>query len=411
MPNFSRESPMRKNVPVIWDPIRWSSSWFDLFRYPVNSRDGLPPYARAEAILGVIKQLRKYRRSPGLWVTVDAPGRWYMDELKDTLASCNQPVAISMVGQEVSISDFFKLPGSYSLKPATPDFIASVFDEFSLSPRERSKLQVLRALARVTVAGTKEIASVSGFSHTYMRKLLPELVRDRYVEHQEDGSREKTNKYPLWMIKRAGIQYVQQSWNIPDNLGFKGLRVEQKYAGQKHRKIARLWWSWLKEAYGTDYEIWQVWPEPAVGNSHPDALAWGAYQGVETLAWLEVESGKKSRDRIVQDIMARYQQAKAVANAYEMQMIFVVLAQPWVLKSLQNYALLFIPWNVSLIFENWRNVGYLSKPIFGEFNSMMKGDGYPYIKEISRIIKKDPNYLSPRMLPHLADEFFSSGPV
>lgn len=187
--------------------------------------------------------------------------------------------------------------------------------------------------------------------------------------------------------------------------------MEQKYAGQKHRKIARLWWSWLKEAYGADYEIWQVWPEPAVGKTHPDALAWGAYQGVETLAWLEVESGKKSRDRVVQDIMVRYQRAKVVANTYDMQMIFVILAQPWVLRSLQNFALFFIPWNVSLIFENWRNVGYLSKPIFGEFNSMMKGDGYPYIKEISRIIKQDPNYLSPRMLPHLADELYNSDPV
>ena len=401
---------MRRNVPAIWDPIRWSSSWFDLFRYPVNSRDGLPPYARAAAILGVMKQLRRYRRSPGLWVTVDAPGRWYIDELKCALASCNQPVAISLAGQEVAISEFFKVPGSYSLKPAAPEFTTFAFDEFSLSPRERSKLQVLRALARVTAAGTKEIASMSGLSHTYMRNLLPELVRDRYIAHLEAGSREKMNKYPLWMINRAGIQYAQQSWNIPDKLGFKGLRMEQKYAGQKHRKIARLWWSWLKEAYGTDYEIWQVWPEPAVDNSHPDALAWGDYQGVETLAWLEVESGKKSRDRTVQDIMVRYHRAQAVANKYDVQMIFAVLAQPWVLKSLQNHALFFIPWNVSLIFENWRNVGYLSKPIFGEFNSMMKGDGYPYIKKISKIIKKDPSYFSPRMLPHLADEFFSGGP-
>jgi hypothetical protein len=45
---------------------------------------------------------------------------------------------------------------------------------------------------------------------------------------------------------------------VPDNLRFKGIRVEQKYAGQKHRKMARMWRAWLKEAYGSDYDIWQT---------------------------------------------------------------------------------------------------------------------------------------------------------
>jgi len=402
---------MRRNVPAIWAPVRWSSSWFDLFRYPVNARDGLPPYARAQAILGVMKQLRKYRRSPSLWVTIDAPGSWYMNEIKSILASCEQSLAISMIGQPISISDFIRLPGNYLARPVTPNFTASVFDESTLNPRERSKLEVLRALARISVAGTKEIASASGFSHTYMRRLLPELVEDRYVVYLEEGSRDKANKYPLWKIKRSGIQYVQLSWNVPDKIGFKGLRVEQKYAGQKHRKIARLWWYWLKEAYGSDYKVWQAWSEPSIGSAHPDALAWGAYRGVETLAWLEVESGKKSRERTVKDIMIRYKQAKAIAELHNVQMIFVVLAQPWVLKSLQNYALFLIPWNVALIFENWRNTGYLSKPIFGGFNSMMKGSGYPFIKNVSKKIKKDPNYLIPNTFHHLTDDLPKSNLV
>ena len=384
---------MRRNVPVVWEPVRWSSGWLDLFRYPINSRDGLPPSARAEAIIAVMKQLKKYRKSPSLWVTVEGPGKWYINELRNVVSECSQSIAISAAGPDLSFSSFLKIPGIYPVKPSAPEFPTYVFDEFSLPQKERAKLQVLRALARMSIAGTKEIASTSGFSHTYMRKLLPELVREGYVLYHEKGVKEKRIKSPVWQIKRTGIQYVHQSWNIPNNLRFKGIRVEQKYAGQKHRKIARMCWAWLKEAYGSDYEIWQAWPEPSIGNAHPDALAWGSYKGIETFAWLEVESGKKSGKRIANDILNRYEQANRISEAHDMPMIFVVLAQRWVLTSLQNNALFFIPSNVALIFENWRNVGYLSTPNFGYFNSMIGGVRFPYIKNISKIIKKDPNYI------------------
>ena len=403
---------MPRNVPVIWEPTRYLSGWLDTFRYPVNSCDGLPPSARAEAILGVMKQLKKYRRYPSLWVTVDSPGKWYITELRFALlVGGRQPIAVTAAGKEPSYSRFSGSPGIYSVKPSVPEFPMSVFDEFSMPQKEKAKLQILRALARMSIAGTKEIASTAGYSHTYMRKLLPELVREGYVRYHENGVKEKRIKVPVWEIRRPGIQYAQQSWNIPDNLRFKGIRVEQKYAGQKHRKMARMWWAWLKEAYGSDYEIWQTWTEPSIANTHPDALAWGSYQGVETLAWLEVESGKKSGARIVKDIVDRYIQAKRFAKEHGVQMIFAILAQQWVLKFLQNKGFFLIPWNIALILENWRNAGYLSKPIFGEFNSMMRGNGYPYIKNISKIIKKDPNFLASKFSSEVLDELLNGGPV
>jgi predicted transcriptional regulator len=402
---------MPRNVPVIWEPTRYLSGWLDSFRYPVNSCDGLPPSARAEAILGVMKQLKKYRRFPSLWVTVDSPGIWYITELRLALFGTRQPIAITAVGEEPSYGSFFGSPGVYPVKPGAPVFPVSVFDEFSMPQKERAKLRILRALARMSIAGTKEIASTAGYSHTYMRKLLPELVQEGYVLYHERGMREKRIKVPVWEIRRPGIQYAHQSWNIPDNLRFKGIRVEQKYAGQKHRKMARMWWAWLKEAYGSDYEIWQTWTEPSVANTHPDALTWGSYKGVETLAWLEVESGKKSGERIVKDMMHRYGQAKRMAQEHDMQMIFAILGQQWVLKFLQNKGFFLISWNIALILENWRNVGYLSKPIFGEFNSMMRGNGYPYIKNISRIIKKDPNFLTPKFSLEAIDELLNGGPI
>lgn len=391
--------------------MRCLSGWLDLFRYPVNSRDGLPPSARVDAILGVMKQLKKYRRSPSLWVTVDSPGNWYITELKFALFGNRQPIAITAVGQDPSFSSFLGHPAIYPAKPGAPTFRVAVFDEFSMPQKERAKLQIVRALVRMSIAGTKEIASTAGYSLTYMRKLLPELVQEGYVRYHEKEIEEKRIKAPAWEIRRLGIQYAHQSWNIPNNLRFKGLRMEQKYAGQKHRKMARMWWAWLKETYGSDYEIWQTWTELSIANTHPDALAWGSYNGVETLAWLEVESGKKSGERIVKDMMHRYGQAKSMAQEHDVQMIFAILGQQWVLKYLQNQGFFLIPWNIALILENWRNIGYLSKPIFGEFNSMMRGNGFPYIKNISKIIKQDPNFLTPKFSSEARDELLNGGPL
>ncbi len=395
---------MQRNVPVIWEPMRWSSNWIDLFRYPVNSRDGLPASARAEAILAVMKQLKKYRKSPSLWVAVDGPGTWYISELGHALFGCYQSIAVSTPDTKVSMSSFFRLPGAYSAKPSAPSFLASVFDEFSLPQKERTKLQVLRTLARMSIAGTKEIASASGYSHTYMRKLLPELAQERYVLYHESGIKEKKFKTPVWQIKRTGIQYAQRSWNIPDNVRFKGIRVEQKYGGQKHRKISRLWWAWLKKAYGSDYEIWQTWSEPSLGDAHPDALAWGSYQGLETLAWLEVESGKKSRMQTIRDIMYRYDRACIIAEAYDLQAIFVVLAQPWVLRSLQKGIRFSIPSNMAIVFENWRNAGYLCKPVFGDSSPLMGDKDYPYIQHTAKMLKKRPDFLLSKVSSKVVDE-------
>lgn len=376
-------------LQVKWNPGQVNNKWLDLFEYHVNSRDGLPPSARAEAVIVVMKRLNARRRAPCLHVVVDSPGRWYTTALNDSLRGYSQPIAIKGSREGLTFSDFYRMPGLFPVKPAAPDFRVQMFDESLLNRKERSKLQILRNLARVSFAGTKEIASLAGLSHTYARKLLPELVLDRFVEYHNDGFGGKARSYPVWEIKRAGVQYVHQSWNIPGNMKFRGVRAEQKYAGQKHRKIARLWRAWLTKAYESYFEIWQVWPELALESAYPDALAWGSYDGVETLAWLEVESGKKSRKDLAKDIVSRFILAKKLAEWFEIQIIFVVLAQPWVLRSLATHGFFIIPENVALAFENWRNFGSLPEPIFGKFNSMSEDGTYPLVKDFSKELLRE----------------------
>jgi len=320
---------------------------------------------------------------------VDAPGTWYTKALKDSLREQYQPIALNGIGDGLDFSDFRRMPALFPVRPAAPDFLVQSFDDSLLSRKEQSKLRILRSLARVSFTGTKEIASLSGMSHTYARKLLPELVMDRFVEYYENGLGWKPRNYPVWKIKRLGIQYVHQSWNIPANTKFRGIRSEQKYAGQKHRKIARLWRAWLIDAKGSNFEIRQAWPEPALKPAYPDALAWGSYNGVETLAWLEIEIGKKSRRDLVKNIVSRFLLSKKFAEWFEIRIIFVVLAQPWVLRTLAKNGSFIVTENDALIFENWRNFGNLPEPIFGEFNSTSKDGTYPLMKDLSKELLRE----------------------
>jgi len=104
---------------------------------------------------------------------------------------------------------------------------------------------------------------------------------------------------------------------------------------------------------------------------------------------------------VVDDLMGRYKQARVFAEERKINVIFAVLSLPWVLKALENYGLFLIPGSVALLFDNWRHRGYLPVPIFGGFNSL--GNDYEYIKQLSQIIKKNPDIFLPKLLPALWD--------
>jgi hypothetical protein len=65
-------------------------------------------------------------------------------------------------------------------------------------------------------------------------------------------------------------------------------------------------------------------------KANPDALAWKEILGAETLFSLEVESGKSSRDLILDKTSTRWLKATGYAEAIEVQLVFVFLAMPWV---------------------------------------------------------------------------------
>jgi hypothetical protein len=390
----------------MWQPSQTTLGWLNLFVYRINGKAGLPPSAWDEIIARLMNQLKARTRFPCLWVKVDSQGQWFVTELKILLSQRSLPVLITNAHEKrdaaALLGEFLATPSMTPAKLLAPDFLIPIFSEETLNQREKAKLAILRPLARMLSAFTKEVASTSGFGLTYVRPILLELVEEGLVLPFEESITPNSRKYPSWQITRKGLRYVLSSWNIPGNIRIMSVIKEQKYSGRKHRKLSRFGRARVVDAYTIDFEVWDAWTEPALGSAHPDSLVIGSYKGVETIIWLEVETGKKSGRHVVQDLMFRYKQARQFAEDRKVNVIFAVLALPWVLKALENYGLFLIPGNMALIFDNWRHGGYLPLPIFGGFNSL--GNEYEYIKNLSQIIKKNPNLFIPKLLSELLDE-------
>ena len=374
---------MQHTLPVTWAQREiWNNgSWIDLWIYRVNACDGLPPSARAKVIKGVYRQLKRYRSLPCLWVQVDSPGDWYITALEWALRGQKIMVNVSPVGQELSIVGFPTVPWVRDWPWPQPQFGCSVFDEASLTKAQKAELKILRCMARMEMAGVKEIASLAGFGVTYVRKILARLSKNRLVQPFDSGSVMKNRKDPLWAIRRRGIQYVRQSWNIPYKFPFRSIRVEQKYAGRKHRRMCRLFRSRLEKAYGADFQVWQSWSEPALAYANPDALIWGTYRGVETLVWLEVETGKKAAQEHVKEIVYRFWQAKEITERHGVLLIFVFLAVPWVLRAVAKSASFPLTKRTAVILDNWMDYKNLAKPNFEGFNSISSDNEFKLEKK------------------------------
>jgi len=292
-----------------------------------------------------------------LWVELDAPGTWYADELH-RLTSCSSKLVISPPGvtpepvdfpqphnllTQSPIQDIFRLP---DCRPSTP---------ISMHP---SVLRVLRTLARLERAQTLEIASLAGFGKSYTHTLLQKLVQLGYTHSG------KVWRYPGWILTHSGLRQAHLSWNLPPKLSFRRYRREHSRAGPRHRRIARLWRAWLEEAFPYHLKVWDCWTEFAMHPGFPDALAWGVWQGQETLFWLEVDTGHASEDELRSTYRTRYHRALIHAAQVNIPTVFVLLSMPWVLRAVvpifNN-----ISDKMAVIAEDWRRFGELPVPEFG----------------------------------------------
>ena len=359
--------------------------WTDTFIFPVRHDRALPPWNYAEVVKTVIKILRKWRKSPSLWVPVMAPGKWYFDEMKYALRKASIPVAVTNGRAIPQILDFSKLPGIYD----APCLGTEPADPLAVPDLTENALRSLLLMARFTVAYRNEVECSLMLGETASRTALKTLAKHGFIEyHPNDGninahlltSRQRiTGKnrrgikwngdyWPYWKIRRPGVSAALRVWGVPAGVQFDYRLERTRLLNSHHRSRSRQWPKWLSLAL-PHAEIYAGWNEVSILGlrARPDALAWGKIHGVETLFWLEVESGRFTRNRLVEKTAVRWMKAKGYASIVDVHLIFVLLGMPWV-REAARIAFTDVPRNCAVIISSGRrlNFGKLPYPKWGE---------------------------------------------
>ena len=338
-----------------WESLLVGKGWADLFVFPVNSSDGLPPFDYAELIQLLASPLALWRRGgASAWVKVNAPGTWFLAEIRNSLRGLPLPVAVTAYDCKPQITNFSFRPRTF-FSPSPPPPAADDLPKGTNELPER-ELACLRVLARLETAFTSEIASLAGMSIPYARQALVALRKQR-LAYYESGD------YPFWKLSRPGLSLALRSWNVPASMKYSFYKERARSQG-RHRRDARLWPAWLRRAW-PHAEIWSAWSEVSIpGRLFPDALAWGRLDDQETLFWLEVESGKASRADLQLKMTQRLSRAAVYTNQFSLCLVFAVLAPPWVRETV---AQVFhnLPQSVSVVLTDWKDFGQLPTPKWG----------------------------------------------
>jgi hypothetical protein len=360
-----RERLLRKNlrIPVTWSPLFCGNGYIEAYKINVSANVGLPPFAQFKILCRIIREVDKYTPFPHYWISVDAPGHWYLNELKRFFYHTSNIVAVLQSGKKPREEDFqSRVYSRYETLAYPPTFLTGDLPmRLSIPPGE---FRVLQSLARVRLAAAIELSSLSGFTWRNTRSIAQKLSQKGLIRRKKNG------KYEAWEITRRGIREVYRSWKTMYNFNTKRVCCEQKFAGWRHRRVSRLWARTLRTSWGSRVQIWESWSEVnlggiyPVGGIYPDSVAWGNYNGKEVLFWLEVETGKHSHGQIQRKYQYRLNKVKQYARICGLPIIFTILGPPWTIVSIAPH-LTDIPGNVALVLHPWMELDNLPYPDFG----------------------------------------------
>jgi hypothetical protein len=310
-----------------------------------------------------------------------APGRWYFEEVKYALRNPSIPVAVTKGKEHLPRTiDFSVLPGIREI-PSPPGLPTDELSTFQLSERT---ISCLLALARLTVAYTNEISRYCMINEAYCLESLRELESLRYIEHREDpfinshlmtarqkssmGSVKEEGIRPYWRIRRPGVSAALRHWGVPAGVPFEFRSERNKLVDGPHRRRSRQWPTWVQKAL-PHANIYAGWSEVGIPGlrANPDSLAWGDINGVETLFWMEVESGKSSRQLILDKTITRWRKAVAYADYVGVHLVFAFLGMPWV-RNAARLAFMDVSKSCAVVVADWskEKFGQLPYPKWGE---------------------------------------------
>ncbi len=360
----------------------WPGSWTDTFIFPIRYDAALPPWDYAEVVKTTIPVLKKLRWGvASLWVPVMAPGNWYFQEVKYALRNPAIPVAVTKGREHLPRTiDFSVIPGirEVASPPGPPA------DELATSKLDDRTTRCLLALARLNVAYTNEIARYCLINEAYCLESLRQLESLRYIEHRKDplidfhlmtdrqkvsmGNVNDKDFRPYWKIRRPGVSAALRHWGVPAGTPYEFRNERNKLPDGTHRRRSRQWPSWVKKAL-PHANIYAGWNEVSIpdARANPDSLAWGDINGVETLFWMEVESGKSSRQLILEKTIRRWERAVQYANYVDVHLVFAFLGMPWV-RNAARLAFMDVPKSCAVVVADWskENFGQLPYPKWGE---------------------------------------------
>lgn len=345
-----------------WVSLPFEDGWSDTFIFRISAHACVPPFYYEEPLRRMASHARSKRSSASIWVQVDGPGEWFAAEVRNSLEGLTLPFAVTRTNTELNYLQFSRPPTLLYSRSQPPPLVEN--RPQSISSEE---LLCLQALGRMDKGNVDEIASLTGLSIDDTKDILGSLEEKKLVVYKI-GIRFNSNKTmpsemdpcPLWHLKPKGLSIALRSWGIPRKVDFSSrLEENRRQIGFEHRRISRRWPAWLQAAW-PHAEIWTGWSEVRIPEISviPDGLAWGRIHGYETLFWLEVGDGHKSKDKISDVTTKRLDQALKLCNRTGARLVYAQLSTNWVHKAAM-WACVRLPNEVAVVLGDWKKFGEL----------------------------------------------------
>lgn len=337
-----------------WISLSFAGGWSDTFIFRVDPLACIPPFEYAPPLKRMAAHVQGKRPGASLWVQVEGTGEWFLAELRRCLRGLRLPFAITHLDASPSHLRFSVPPRLWREPQRPPPSLPESF-----RPLLGEELRCLQALCRMKQGDGHETASLAGLSVGEATIHLHDLASKGLIVCL-DGTQSS------FIPSARGLSLALRSWNIPSGVAFTSRQEENlQDIGSKHRHLARLWPSWLKSAW-PQAEVWTGWSEVRVPEVSviPDGLAWGRFQGYETLFWLEVGDGHKSRAEITEVTARRLKQAQNLCARTGMRLVYVQLSPPWV-HAAARWGCMNLSEDVAVVLGDWRQFGRLPMADWG----------------------------------------------
>jgi len=351
-----------------WASLEYEDGFTDTFIFHVDALNGLPPFGYRPLLQRMTARLNNKRRGASLWIQVDAPGEWYLMEVKHSLLrGFKVPHAVTATGQIPEWAAFSRRPDVWHSKSAEPPAVNTNPDLVSMD-----ELKCMRVLARIREGLISEMASLADLDETVVMDAIGALREKKFMVLAPDRKDAKMDG-PYWKLTRSGLSYTMRRWNAPPRIDFTGRREAggSNDIRTPHRHLSRMWPSWLRAAYPRA-EIWMGWSEVSIPgiSVRPDALAWGRIQGFETLFWLEVGDNHKGKDEIEVDTRTRLEQALLFSRRTGARLVFAQLSPNWVKEAVQWGVVGNISSDSAVVISGWNEFGVLPMVEWGQVTTL-----------------------------------------